>query len=119
MGKRAHDGYQQLSLAVKRPYGFFFKKYLHLAFLEASDGGEAVHGIACEAADALGDDQVDLAGKSIGDHLLESLAPVGTGAADAFVGIDANEFPLSIGFDHGGVVIDLCLVGGELVVPVG
>ena len=35
LGKRAHDGYQQLSLAVKRFYIFFLEIDFYFVFLEA------------------------------------------------------------------------------------
>ena len=98
---------------------FFLKEHLDLGFLEPSDGGEAVDGVACEAADALGDDQVDLARQCIGYHRPEPLAVCGAGAADALVGVDAGEVPLGLVLDQVRVVVYLGLVGGILVLPVG
>lgn len=79
-------------------------------FLELADGREAVHGVPGEAADTLGDDQIDLARKRIIDHPLEPLAPVGAGAADALVGVDSDELPLCVRLDHGRVIVHLRFV---------
>ena len=52
--KRGHDGDQQLPFGVKCPDIFLFKIALAALFLQLPDGGKAVHGVPCEAGDALG-----------------------------------------------------------------
>ena len=49
---------------------------------QLSDGREAVHRVAGETADGLGDDEVDLPGKGIRHHRLETLTVSGVGSRD-------------------------------------
>lgn len=42
--------------------------------LQLADGGEAVDRVAGESADQLGDDEVDLPGEGIGDHIILTFA---------------------------------------------
>ena len=51
-------------------------------------GGQAVYGIAGKTGNGLGYDQVDLPGKRIGDHSVETIAFLGTGSGNTFFGID-------------------------------
>ncbi len=117
--QRAHDGDEQLALAVESPDVLLLEIALDAFLLELPDGRQAVHGVAGEAADALGDDEVDLSGQSVGDHPLEALAALGGCARDALVGVDVHELPVVPALDVVGVVVDLRLVAGELVVVVG
>ena len=116
--QRAHDGNEQLALAVESPDILLFKIALDAFFLELSDGRQAVHGVAGKAADALGDDQVNLPGQRISDHSLEAFTALGAGTGDAFVGIDVHELPVVPALDVVGVIIDLRLVAGELIVVI-
>ena len=51
-------------------------------------GGQAVYGIAGKTGNGLGDDQVDLPGKRIGDHSVETIAFLGAGAGNTFIYLD-------------------------------
>ena len=83
--QRGHDGQQQLALAVKRPDVLFLKVALHPVLLQLPDGREAVHRVPCEAGDALGDDEVDGAGKGVLHHFVESVALFRVAAGYPFV----------------------------------
>lgn len=115
---RAHDGDKQLTLTVESPDVLLFKIALYAMFLEFSDGRQTVHGISGKAADALGNDEVDLPGQSVRDHFLETLAVLGAGIGDAFVGVHAHELPVVPALDVIGVIIDLRLIACELIVVV-
>ena len=52
---------------------------------QLSDRHEAVHRIAGEAADRLGHDQIDLSGKGIFDHFIETVPVTSVCSADAFI----------------------------------
>ena len=85
---------------------------------QLSDRHEAVHRIAGEAADRLGHDQIDLPGKGILDHLIESFPVAGIGSADAFVRIHLHKFPFRMRLDVPGVVVYLSLITGELFIGI-
>ncbi len=116
--KARHDGDQQFSFAVEGPDVLLLEVAFDAVFLELSDGCQAVDGVSGESADALGDDQVDLPGKRVLDHVLESDTFLDAGSADSLVRVDIHEFPVITAFDVIGVVIDLRLVARELVVMV-
>lgn len=117
--QRGHNREQQLALAIEGPDVFFLKIALHIVFLQGSDGGKAVNRVSGKPADALCHDQIDIPGKSVGDHPVEALPVPGVEAGDAFVGIDASEHPVGVPADIVSVVIDLCLIRGQLLVAVG
>jgi len=114
-----HDGNQQLALGIQRPDVFFLKVDLHTFFLEIAYGGQAVDRVAGKAADRLGDNQIDLTIKGVGDHAFEAHALFGVRACYALVGINTDKFPIVAAFDIVGVIVDLRLVAGELLVAVG
>lgn len=114
-----HNRQEQFSLGVECPYVLLFKEDLNAFFLKLSYGGQAVHGVSCKTADRLGNDKVYLARNGICDHLIEALSLLGVRAGDAFIGINLYELPFGVVLDILCVVIDLCLVGGELLVAVG
>lgn len=87
--------------------------------LEVANRCKTVDRVSCEAADALCHDQIDIPGKSVGEHPFEALPVPGVEAGDAFVGIDASEHPVGVPADIVSVVIDLCLIRGQLLVAVG
>lgn len=88
-------------------------------FLQGSDGGQAVDGVSGKAGYALGHDQVDLTRQRVADHAVEAVTLSGVAAGDALVRIHGDERPVGAAGDVMGVVVDLCLVAGELLVPVG
>ncbi len=116
--KARHDGDQQFTFSVEGPDVLFFKVAFDAVFLEFPDGCQAVDGVPGEAADALGDDQVDLPSERVLDHVLESNSLLDAGSADSFVRVDVHEFPVVAALDVVGVIIDLRLVARELVVMV-
>ena len=87
--------------------------------LQLADGGQAVHGVAGKAAHRLGDDEVDFPGEGIGDHLIETSPALCVRAGNALIRIDRHKFPLLVALDVPGIVVDLRLVAGELLITVG
>ncbi len=63
----------------------FLKIALNLMFLQLPYGGQAVHRVPRKPGDALGDDEVDGAGKGIRHHFVKSVALLGIAAGDALV----------------------------------
>ena len=117
--KAGHDGYQEFAFAVERPDVFFFKVALGSVCLQVPDGGKAVHRVPGETADALRYDEVDLARHRVGDHSLKALALFSGSTRDAFVRVHPCELPVIMAFDQRGVVIQLRLVTGKLLIMVG
>ena len=60
-------------LLSKRVDVFLFERHPDALFLQPADGGQAVHRVSREAADALRDDPVDLPVQRIRDQTIESL----------------------------------------------
>ena len=56
-------------------------------------GGQAVHRVPGEPADALRNNHLDLPGQRVRDHLVEALAPPGAHARNALVGVDLHKLP--------------------------
>ena len=118
LGKRGHDRQHQFALAVEGPDVFLFKVDLNTLVLQPADGGQAVDRVSGKTADGLGDDEVNLPVERIIHHVLEALAFAGVAAGLSFVRIYGNELPVGTALDVIGVVVDLRLVAGELLVPV-
>ena len=87
--------------------------------LQLADGGQAVHRIPGKAAHRLGDDEVYLPGEGVGNHLIETDPALCVRAGNALVRINRHKFPLLIALDVPGVVVDLGLIAGELLIAVG
>lgn len=119
LGQRGHDGNEQFALAVEGPDVFLFKVDLHAMLLQLADGGQAVHRVSGKAAHRLGDDEVYFPGEGIGDHLIETSPALCIRARNALIRIDRDKLPLLIALDVPGVVVDLCLITGELLITVG
>ena len=117
--REAHDRNQQLTLGVKSPDAFLLKEDLDSAFFQFSHRHQAVYGVPGKPADGLGDDQVNLACKRVGYHLIEAIPLLCIGPADALVGINGQKSPFRVLLDEPGVVIDLRLIAGELLITIG
>ena len=103
----AHNGQHQLAFAIKGVDVLLLEVYFDAIVLQFPDRGQAVHGIPGEAAHRLGDDQVDLPGKRVRDHFIETLSVLRAGARDALVGIDLHEFPFIPGLNVFREIINL------------
>ena len=79
-----------IALAVKCPDVLLFKIALDAVFFQFPYRCQAVHGVPCEPADALGDYQVDFPSKGIVYHSLETDPLFYAGPADSFVIIDRD-----------------------------
>lgn len=115
----AHDGDEELAFRVERPDVFFLEIDLDALVLELPHGGQAVDGVAGETADALRDNEVDLARERVLDHALEAFAVARVRRADALVGVHPGERPVLAALDVVRVVVDLRLVARHLVGVVG
>ena len=68
LGKAGHDGDQQLTLAVKGVDVFLLEIDLHAVLLQLANSDQTVYSISGEAADGLGNNEVDLPGEGIINH---------------------------------------------------
>lgn len=118
LGQTGHDGDEQIPFGIEGHDVLFFKKALTSGFLQFADGGQAVHSVSCEAAHALGHDQVDFFGKGILHHTVEAVPMLGIDGADALVRVDLHEIPVQILLNELGVVVHLGFVGSELFLTV-
>ena len=118
LGQTGHDGEQQLALAVEGVDVLLLEEALAAGVLELADDGEAVHGVAGEAADGFGDDEVYLSIQGIRHHAVEAVPVLGVQAGDTLVRIDAHELPVGVGLDVLGVVVHLGLIAGILLIAV-
>ena len=64
--------------------------------LEQADGGKAVHRITGKAADAFGNDQVDLPGQRVLDHPIEAVPVLCVQSADPFIRVHIHKLPIRI-----------------------
>ena len=119
LGQRGHDGNEQFTLGIEGPDVLLLEVDLHVMLLQLADGGQAVHRVSGKAAHRLGDDEVDFPGEGIGDHLIETSPALCIRARNALIRIDRDKLPLLIALDVPGVVVDLCLITGELLITVG
>lgn len=111
--KARHNGDEQFPFGVEGHDIFFLEEAFTAGFFQSADGGQAVHGVPGEAADGLGDDKVDLPGKGIPDHTIETVPVLGVDGTDALVCVDLDEIPVRILPNKLGVVIHLCFVRGR------
>ena len=92
---------------------------LHPVLESEADVLPAVHRVPCEAGDALGDDEVDGAGKRVLHHFVEAVALFRVTAGYAFVRIYRYEFPILAPVDVVRVIVHLRLVAALLLLMVG
>ena len=114
-----HDGNEQLAFTVQCIYALLLEVNRNAAFLQLADGGQGIDRVSGEAGDGLRKDQVDLSVKGVLDHAIEAFAPFRIGACDTLVGIDLNEYPVSTLLDLFGVIVDLSIVAGLLLLVLG
>ena len=114
-----HDGDQQFTFGVEGSDVLLFEEHLHPGVLQRAHGGQGVDGVAGEPGHALGDDQINLPGQGIGNHVLEAGAVFGGSSGDAFVGVNTCQLPPGMVGDVAGVVVDLRLIRGDLVLVIG
>ena len=114
-----HDGDEQFTLAVQRVDALFLEIDRNTAFLQLADGCQCINGVSGETGDGLRKDQVDLPVKGILDHAVEAFAAFRVGTGDALVSVYLNENPVSTLFDLLGIVVDLSLIAGLLLLVLG
>ena len=114
----AHDGDEQFALGIERPDIFLLEINLDALVLELAYRCQAVHGISSKAADRFRDDEVDFPIHGIPDHPLEAIAVTCVGSRDAFIGVDADEFPVIPLLDVIRVIVHLCGIAGNLVIMI-
>lgn len=86
--------------------------------LKQADGGKAVHRIPGKAADAFGNDQVDLPGQRVLDHPIEAVPVLCVQSADPFIRVHIHKLPIRIRANEAGVVIHLCFIGSKLLLAI-
>ena len=87
--------------------------------LEQANGSQAVHRVAGKAGNGFRNNQVDLPGQRVGNHVIETLSVFGAGSGDALVSVNLYEMPVRLGADVICVVADLRLIADLLLVAVG
>lgn len=114
----AHDGDGEFSLGIEHPDIFLLEIYLDALVLELAYRCQAVHGISGEAADGFRDDEVNFPIHGIPDHPLEAIAVTRVGRRNAFIGVNADEFPVIPLLDVIRVIIHLRGIAGNLIIMV-
>ena len=87
--------------------------------LQLADGGQTVHRVSGKAAHRLSDNEINLPGEGIGEHLIETRPALCIRTRNTLVRIYGYKFPLDISLDVPGVVVNLGFVAGELFIAVG
>ena len=118
LGKGCHDGKQHLALGVHRVDGLFFKENRNVQILEFTDVFQAIQRVTGKSADRLGDDHVDISGMALFDHAVEFITLFGVRTCDSVVCEYARQHPFWILGDVFGVVLNLGLVAGGLLIAV-
>ena len=85
LGEAGHDGQQELALTVKGPYVLLLEIDLGAMLLQFPNGRQAVDRVSCKPADRLCENESDAACQRILHHAVETVAPAGRCAGDAFV----------------------------------
>ena len=119
LGKAGHDVDHQLSLAVQGVDVLLFKRNPDPFFLQLPDGGQAVHRVPGEAADAFCNNPVDLPSQRIRDQPVKALPTGGGGGRNAVIRIQAPVFPLRVVPDQAAVIVALGLEGSLLLLLIG
>ena len=119
LGKGSHHGQHQFCGLVHGVDVFFFKVDRDALCFQHSDVVEAVHRIAGEAGDGLGEDQVDLALLTPFHHPHEVRPFFGRSAGDALIRKDVGHRPRLILHDLIGVIAFLRLIAVELILLFG
>ena len=118
LGKARHDCDQHFALGIHRVDGLLFEVDRDVLVLELADVLEAVEGVAGKTGDRFSDDHVDVPGHALVDHAVEFVALLCVGAGDAVVRKNASQHPFWILLDVLGVVSDLRIVAGFLLVGI-
>ena len=119
LGEGPHHGQHQLCGLVHGVDVFFFKVDCDALCFQHSDVVQAVYGIAGEAGDGLGEDQVDFALLTPFHHPHEVRPLLGRSTSDALIRKDVGYRPRLILHDLIGVVVFLRLVAVELILLFG
>lgn len=86
---------------------FFFEDYFYADSFEIADSLQSIYRVSGEAADGLGEDEVNLSSFSVGGHRPKAIALFGISAEDAFIGINTSKVPT-------GMICDELVVVGNL-----
>ena len=119
LGESSHHGQHQFCGLVHRIDVFFFKVNCNALRFQHSDVVEAVHRVAGEAGDGLGEDQVDLALLAPFHHPHKVCPLLGRSAGDTLIREDVGHRPRLVLHDLIGVVVFLRLVAVELILLFG
>ena len=115
----SHHGQHQFCGLIHGVDVFFFKVDRDALRLQHSDVVQAVHRVAGEAGDRLGEDQVDLALLTPFHHPHEVRPLLGRSAGDTLIREDVGHRPRLVLHDLIGVVVFLRLVAVELILLFG
>ena len=119
LSQAGHNRDKEFAARIKCPYVLFLKVNLYTVFLQFADILQRIHGIPRKAADGFRDDEVNLAGKGILDHLVEPVTLLCVGSTDPLIRIHADEIPVGTTLDVVLVMRHLHFVTGSLFFMIG
>ena len=119
LGEGSHHGQHQFCGLIHGVDVFFFKVDRDALRLQHSDVVQAVHRVAGEAGDRLGEDQVAFALLTPFHHPHEVRPLLGRSAGDTLIREDVGHRPRLVLHDLIGVVVFLRLVAVELILLFG
>ena len=114
-----HDGEAQLGVPVEGVDVVVLKEHADAVPQQLARVADAVEGVAGEAADLLGHNEVEPPGFGVLNHAEKLLASLDRGAADALVHVAAGKGPVRIGADIVLKVADLIAEAVDLLLLVG
>ena len=114
-----HDGEAQLGVPVEGVDVVVLKEHADAVPQQLARVADAVEGVAGEAADLLGHNEVEPPGFGVLDHAEKLLASLDRGAADALVHVAAGKGPVRIGADIVLKVSNLIAEAVDLLLLVG
>ena len=103
LGEGTGEGDPQLAVLLQRIDIFLLEDDCDAKLFERPDIVEAVHRVAGEARNRLGQDDIDFLLAAVPDHPHEVLALLGRGSGDALVRKDACHRPSGVGHDFIGI----------------
>ena len=119
LSEGAEPGEVDFAADVAGVQSLLFKLYRHIQAFEQPDVGDGIEGVAGEAAQGFGENEVDFVPLAFLDHSHEFGADGVFGPADAPVGKDTGALPFGIALDEVGIVLHLILKAAFLLLLLG
>ena len=110
LGEGTGEGDPQLTVFLQRIDVFLLEDDCDAELFQCPDIVEAVHRVAGEAGDRLGQNHIDFLLAAVTNHPHEVLTLLGRGSGDALVCKDTGHRPSGVGHDFIGIVLFLHLI---------